>query len=344
MELAFGILAFLMSAIGTGVARFVALKAGILDIPNSRSSHVIPTPRGGGVAIALVTLIVILWRSQIGDLPGWPVISLLIGGGIVAFIGAIDDRYGLNAVIRLIVQFVAASIVVFDVDLVAEIPLPAEVLNVSWLGSIIALIGIVWLINVYNFMDGIDGLAGTEAATVAVGASLVFAGVGSTGTAILCIYIFFAATGFLLWNWPPAKVFLGDVGSNFLGFLFGTLALITVANSTTTIWVWLILLAVFLIDATITLLRRLIRGEPVLEAHKSHAYQHAATILGSHKVVTIAVGLINLFWLTPIALVAAFFPDWGIAAAIVAWLPLAGLAVYLGAGKNASQPAQKNAV
>jgi Fuc2NAc and GlcNAc transferase len=120
-----------------------------------------------------------------------------------------------------------------------------------------------------------------------------------------------ASLGFLAWNWPPAKVFMGDAGSAFLGFAFGSLALVTHALGALVIWSWLILLGVFLVDATVTLVRRLLRGERVYEAHRSHAYQHASRRLGSHRTVSVAVGVLNIAWLAPLALLAALRPNGG---------------------------------
>jgi Fuc2NAc and GlcNAc transferase len=126
---------------------------------------------------------------------------------------------------------------------------------------------------------------------------------------------------------------MGDTGSAFLGFIFGSIALITHAIGVMVIWSWLVLLGVFLVDSTLTLLRRLLRGERIYEAHRSHAYQIASRVLGSHRPVTLVVGAINLFWLAPLALVAAWRPHWGMVIVAVAWVPLLVLAAGLGAGK-----------
>jgi Fuc2NAc and GlcNAc transferase len=185
-------------------------------------------------------------------------------------------------------------------------------------------------------MDGIDGIAGIEAVTVSIAAAALLWQGQQPGLALFVAVIGAASLGFLAWNWPPAKVFMGDAGSAFLGFMFGSLALITHAVGAMVLWSWLILLGVFLVDASFTLARRLIRGERVYQAHRSHAYQHAVRASGAHGPVTLAVGLINVLWLAPLALLADWRPQWGIIFVGLAWAPLVIAAARLNAG--ASEP------
>ena len=171
----------------------------------------------------------------------------------------------------------------------------------GWLRRCAEFAALVWLTNLFNFMDGIDGLAGMEAVSVSgLGAFLLLRNRLLSG-AQLSLMLCAASLGFLVWNWPPAKIFMGDVGSGFLGFTLGTLALFSSKTDSTLVWPWLILLAAFLVDATVTLLRRISGRARWYEAHRSHAYQHAARASGSHAKVTLAVAAMNIGWLFPLA-------------------------------------------
>jgi Fuc2NAc and GlcNAc transferase len=154
-------------------------------------------------------------------------------------------------------------------------------------------IGIVWAINLYNFMDGIDGLAAGEAASVGVAAAVLLWLVGAPGLGALSLLLAAAAGGFLVWNWHPARIFMGDVGSAALGYAFGALAAASERAGAIPAVVWLLLLGVFFGDATLTVVRRLLRREPIFRAHRSHAYQRAPQAGLSHARVTATVLLLN---------------------------------------------------
>src|SRR5690606_20964523 len=245
----------------------------------------------------------------------------------------LDDRHDIPARWRFLIHLLAAVLGLWWIGGFPALSLFGLQLQMGLLGIPIGVLFVVWLLNLYNFMDGIDGIAGTEAVTVAVSGALLHWMHGEPEVAMLLLSLAAASMGFLLWNWPPAKIFMVDVGSGFLGFVFAVLAL-GLSSGALNLWVWLILLGVFVVDATYTLLRRLVRGERVYQAHRSHAYQRGARRWGSHKNVTLAVGAINVFWLLPLAWVAAVYPDWGVVALAVAWLPLLGVAVALGAGTS----------
>ena len=306
----------------TGLLRRYALARGMLDQPNARSSHSVPTPRGGGMAIVIVVTAAIagLWFS--GRLPGLVALGLLVGGLPVAAVGWIDDRRPLPAVARLLVHLLGCTVPVTLASLYAGL-LP----DPSWLllpAALTTLLALVWLLNLYNFMDGIDGLAGTEAATAAAGAALLLSWQApGSGLSILCLLLASAAAGFLYWNWPPARIFMGDGASGFLGFLFGGMALFSVVAGSLNVWVWLILLGVFIVDASLTLLARLYRGQRLMQAHRSHAYQRLARHLASHRAVSAGTGFVNLFWLLPLAALAQARPELAPALLLLAWLPLA---------------------
>jgi Fuc2NAc and GlcNAc transferase len=261
-----------------------------------------------------------------------------ISGAAIAVAGFLDDKHHLRPSIRLGVQLVASLAFLSTVQAALSIPLPGSevALLVAWPWSLMLVFPLVWGINLYNFMDGIDGLAGVEALTVALGAAVILLMTDDTRYVFAFATVAAATLGFLLWNWPPAKIFMGDVASGFLGFLFGAFIILT-QGSALNIWAWFILLGVFIVDATITLLRRLARGDNAFAAHRSHAYQHAARRLGNHRSVTLAIGAINLFWLLPLAGLAAIYPSWGALITIMAWLPIALAAERLRAGRANEQ-------
>jgi Fuc2NAc and GlcNAc transferase len=270
------------SAILTGIVRVYALRSSLLDLPNDRSLHRAPTPRGGGVAIVLVTLAGLVGLSASGTIPASTAWALGGGGALVAAVGWLDDRRGVSAPVRALVHAVAA---VWAVAWIWGEPAPL---------AIIGALGIVWAINLYNFMDGIDGLAAGEAVSVgAIGGALLLIA-GDTTLSTISSLVPAPSPGFLGWNWAPARIFMGDVGSGFLGYTFGTLALLSHRAGAVSLILWLVILGVFFFDATLTLLRRMARGERWYEAHRSHAYQRLVQAGSSHGRVTALALLVNL--------------------------------------------------
>ncbi len=287
------IFSFVSSYFLTYLVRNYSLKHQIIDIPNGRSSHTIPTPRGGGLAFVVVVLVSISLLFGLGILELRVFLALLGGGCLIAGVGWLDDRWGLSALVRLCFHFLAAIWAVSWLGGVPSLSLGFTELDLSWWGSGVAVVGLVWMINLYNFMDGIDGLAGVEAVTVsAVAAILLWS--QASNLAIPCLLLAAAVLGFLIWNWPPAKVFMGDVGSGFLGFVFAVLAIWSENNCAVPLLIWLLLLGVFIVDATVTLVKRMAGGEKLYEAHRSHVYQLAVQAGYSHKQVTLTVLLINI--------------------------------------------------
>jgi UDP-N-acetylmuramyl pentapeptide phosphotransferase/UDP-N-acetylglucosamine-1-phosphate transferase len=263
----------LLSCFATRALVPILRRRDILDHPNERSAHREPTPRGGGIAV--IGSLLLAWFVLAGAglaLPG--VVGVSLGAGILAVVSWVDDLRGLSPFLRLLAQIVVVAIGIW-----------AKVRGLSWAGF--ATIGLlwVWCTNLFNFMDGIDGITGTEAAAIGIGL-LLFASVGTgadPGLTMLAAAMVGAALGFLVWNWSPARIFLGDVGSAPLGYLVGFLLLDLVMRG---FWkVALILPLYFLADASITLARRLLRGERVWRAHREHFYQLAVRAGLSHAAV-----------------------------------------------------------
>jgi len=331
------ILAAVLTAILTGVLRTLALRGGVLDVPNARSSHSSPTPRGGGGAIVLVmsaTLLALFGQGLIQR----PLLAALGAGGLaVAAVGYFDDRRALRAGVRLAVHVGAALWALWCLGGLPPLRCGAQVIDLGWAGQLLGLLGIVWVLNLFNFMDGIDGIAASEAMFIAVaGGTLALVAPAAHGVAVTAWVFAAACGGFLYWNWPPARIFLGDIGSGYLGYVIAVLALAATRDDPAAVWVWLILGGVFFVDATVTVVRRFARGERVHVAHRSHAYQRLTRRWGSHRGVTLAILAVNLLWLLPCALLATLRPQYASWLVLGAFAPLVLLAGVVGAGARES--------
>lgn len=280
-----------LSWAGVGIYRWYAVSKGMLDAPNDRSSHMEPKPRGGGIIFVFgsALLAVTLYYYQLIALEE---VLLFTPAVAIGLLGTLDDFKGLSASFRFIVHFLAASTLLFLlkeggylVQNFLDLPLP--------LCFMVLVVGIVWFTNLYNFMDGTDGLAATEALfCLGLGGYFIFAAEGfafsTLGWGIMAMVI-----GFLIWNWPTAKIFMGDSGSGFLGFLIATFALIGHKQFNISIYVWLIMSSLFWFDATVTLIRRIIAKEKWYKPHRKHAYQRMVQSGWSHTKVLLSSIVIN---------------------------------------------------
>ncbi|OOQ43703.1 glycosyl transferase [Pseudomonas fluorescens] len=322
-----------VSLILTALLRRYALARSIVDIPNARSSHSIPTPRGGGVAIVLAFLLVLpfLGWAQLVSLP----VLVAIGGAgaLVAVVGFMDDHGHIAARWRLLGHFCAAAWALIWLGGLPPLTLFGMGVDLGWFGYILAAFYLVWMLNLYNFMDGIDGIASVEAICSCLGACLLYWLSGFENLMWVSGMLAMAVVGFLFWNFPPARIFMGDAGSGFLGVVLAVISIQAAWTAPQLLWAWLILLGVFIVDATFTLIRRLVRGDKVYEAHRSHAYQFASRRYGKHLPVTLAVGAINIGWLLPIALCVSYFGLDGALGLVLAYIPLVILAVKFHAGE-----------
>ena len=316
----------------THVLRRYALHKSLLDIPNGRSSHTLPTPRGGGVAIVISYLVALVWMLWAGLMGRDLFLAMFGAGALIAALGFLDDHGHIAARWRLLGHFFAAAWALFWLGGLPAISVFGMTLEPGLIVNVLTAFYLVWLLNLYNFMDGIDGIASVEAICVCVGAAIIYTLSGVATLVWLPILLACAVAGFLFWNFPPAKIFMGDAGSGFLGIMLGCLSLQGAWISSQFLWVWLILLGVFIVDATVTLIRRLVRGDKVYEAHRSHAYQFASRRFGKHLPVTSAVGVINLCWLLPVAVGVTRFGLDGALGVIIAYAPLLALAVIFKAG------------
>ena len=309
-----------------------------MDIPNERSSHQTPTPRGGGIAFVATSLVGFLLLLLINNLDNADVLALCGAGIIVAIAGHLDDRQRISgATVRLVVHAIGAIILIVGIGFPSQISLFDRTVSTGIIGSILGVIYLMWLLNLFNFMDGTDGIAASEGIFVCLAGAIlnhhVLSGINHSAAAIILAASIF---GFLLYNWSPAEIFMGDVGSGYLGIAIGGLSLMAAKQQYELLWVWIILLAVFVSDATVTLIRRLLRKQKPHVAHRSHAYQHLAIRLNSHAKVAVLVLAVNIVWLLPIAFFVADNQLAGTTGVIIAYVPLLTAVLALGAGKDSA--------
>jgi Fuc2NAc and GlcNAc transferase len=335
--LALGAAALAGSALLTDLLRRWVLARGLLDLPNERSAHIRPTPRGGGAAIVIVTTLVLIILCVLHRADFRFALALGGGGLAVAAVGLWDDRRSVGAGTRLAVHFGAASWAIGWLGGVPPLRVGHQLVDLGLVGDGLGLLGIVWTLNFFNFMDGIDGIAASEAAFIA-GAAVLLGATGSTAVSAVAVTFVAACCGFLAFNWPPARIFLGDVGSGFLGFAIAVMALSVTRQDPAALWVWLILTGTFFVDATVTLVRRMRRGERAHQPHRSHAYQWLARRWRGHASVTVGALALNVFWLLPCAWFASRNPPWAAATVIFALGPLVPVFLLLGSGRSETNP------
>ncbi len=320
---AVAVAAFAVSCLGTRVLIALLRRRAVLDMPNERSSHAVPTPRGGGIAVIGASAAAWLASGAAGAVPSSTIIVALAGVGL-AGVSWFDDLRGLSPALRLVFQFAAVAVGIWA--------LPHGAVFQGWLppglDAVAAALLWVWFANLFNFMDGVDGIDGSEAAAIGVGIVVVASLVGGDpGLALPAAAIAAAALGFLVWHWAPARIFLGDVGSVPLGYLLGFLLFRLALRGE---WAAaLILPAYFLADASLTLLRRLARGDRVWQAHREHFYQRAVQRGLGHAAVVSRVIAADLVL---IACAVAAAEGWGFAALGVAVVTVVALLFELGRG------------
>ena len=328
MELLVTILFFMFSVIVSLMYKKIAINNNIIAIKNHRTLHAIPTPKGGGIVFSLLFLLsfILIWLNW--QLPKELFLIIGVGVMVASIFGFIDDIKNIRAIFKLIVQIFLAAWVVCCLEY-------GGLLQLDWISNFLAipflLFFMVWIINAYNFIDGIDGFAASGAIFICLTlAVLLF--ITNGPIEIMAIFVLIAAvvSGFLLFNWPPATIFMGDAGSVFLGYVFGSLLLFTTLTSNISIWSWLTVLGYFFADTIITQILRVVLVKKWHLPHRSHAYQNLARITGSHLKVTRGVILYNLMWVLPLTLLSALRPEMGVVTAILAIMPALVIAFKYG--------------
>jgi Fuc2NAc and GlcNAc transferase len=321
-----------LSALLTALVRRHALATSMLDIPNARSSHAHATPRGGGLGIVLVLIpgIVALWIRDAVVVT--VLIACVVGGAMVAAVGYLDDRRGLPALPRLLVHVAAVGIAMI---LLLPSPLSGSVALAQVMAYGVLAVGAIWSINLFNFMDGIDGIAASQAAFMSGAMAILVGDVGGDSAwSSLCALTAGGSVGFLLWNWPPARIFMGDVGSGFLGFWIAIMAIALHLSGVLSIWTSITLGSIFLADATTTLFRRVLSGQRWYEAHRTHAYQILARKWSSHRKVTVLTWWINLLVVLPLAYASTVWTDVAMLIALGLVTSLGAVCFAIGAGRS----------
>lgn len=305
--------ALLASLLLTPLIRYYALERGLVDAPGPRRSHMHPTPRGGGLALAVSLLLVLPWLPM-------PLDRLLVYGlyiVILTGLGWIEDHRPIAVGWRLAVQLVAIAWLAFNLGPVRVVDFSSMPVEASWLWTPLAALAVLWLINLHNFMDGSDGLAALQCFFSGAFFAAAFALNGDPGMALLAVALAAACAGFLVWNRPPARIFMGDSGSLVLGGMIGALALTGAVNGSVSVWVGAIITSVFVIDASATLFDRLVRKERWYTAHRQHAYQRLIRRGWSHSGVLAAYAAVNLMLVLPAAVLAMRNPGLDFAVALI---------------------------
>ena len=302
----------------------------LIDVPNSRSSHASPTLKGGGVVIMFTFIAFLMGLYYLDILSSKIYLDLVMCSCVIGLVGFMDDIKEVNPRIRLVIHFLTAAIGLYLLNGFKEVLFLGDTVNLGLLGNVLAMIYIVWFLNLYNFMDGIDGIASLQAITVCGAFTFINFWIFPSFDLWKVSLLFTSCIlGFLYWNFPKAKIFLGDTGSGFIGLFLALFSIEASNNHPVLLWAFLILMSVFLVDATLTLFYRIYNNEVIFKAHSSHAYQKATTIFNSHILVTNFICLINLLWLFPMAFLVALGLIQGIVGLGIAIFPLTLLFIYL---------------
>jgi UDP-GlcNAc:undecaprenyl-phosphate GlcNAc-1-phosphate transferase len=328
--------AFILSYISVAAIQRWMVHHNLLDFPNERSSHIIPTPRGGGLAMVIVTIISIGVLCYIKPLSSVnSIFSIFLGAILVAGISLWDDLHPLLYWIRLIVHLVVAGIVVIEVGYWRVLHIPfIGAIYLGWIGLPVTILWVVGMINAYNFMDGVDGIAGGQGVIAGLGWAVLGMLSGQSFIAGVGVVLAASCLGFLGHNWPPAKIFMGDVGSTFLGYTFAVLPVVAGQYDTHLSFVGVLLVWPIIFDTAATFLRRLLHHENVFSAHLSHFYQRLVATGYSHKkIASLYIGLSII----SLACSAALFMEWPwVDYLVVLIMVIMSLSLWLGTRRRES--------
>ncbi len=321
---------FLLCALGYVFTKGLILyahKKQLLDVANHRSSHVNATPRIGGLSFVVLISVLGCTYALLHEMSNL-ILFTIVPTMLVALTGLVDDIKGISRTKRFAIYFICALIALGN--------LSAHGSNSYWeivLTGFFLALGLSWLINLFNFMDGIDGIAASESIFVLSGLALLTYCQGFTSFSYFLILCTAPITGFLILNWQPAKIFMGDIGSTFLGCVIGCICLYAINLNAVTLYSVIILLGLFIVDASWTLAYRIATGQKWYLAHRSHNYQILSRKYNSHQQVSLLYSAINLFWLLPLAIAANYWREYALLITTISVLPLIWLCFIMGAGK-----------
>ena len=328
---------FILAAVLTWLIARISHKRNALAYPNSRSSHRIPTPHGGGIAFTMVSLLLAGVFAAFGWAPTWSMVVFVLLGSTMLLLGVWDDFKTISPRWRLCVHLVVVILALWSLPGMPTLYVFGSFLDTAelvWTWPLLVL-GWVWLINLYNFMDGIDGLAASQAIVLLAAMTFIFYYFGYPEWSLICAFMLAAVLGFAVLNWAPARIFMGDGGSGFLGFIIGFLILLSATQTQVSVWSWLIMLLLFIADATTTLAVRFVTGQKIFDAHRLHAYQKLSDRAnGRHDVVTLGFICVMLFVLLPAAFMANALHHSGFWLFSALFAAFSLLALFLGAGRQ----------
>lgn len=324
------LLFFLLGTLGYVLTKCLivyAHKNHLLDVANHRSSHTNATPRIGGLSFVLLISICGLTYTLLNGTTNL-IFYTLAPAALVALTGLVDDIRGISRTKRFAIYFFCSLIALGNLAGINDYSYPGIIFR----GLILSL-SLSWLTNLFNFMDGIDGIAASESIFV-LAALAIFAYLqGFSGLSYFLMLSIAPIIGFLILNWQPAKIFMGDIGSTFLGCFIGCICLYAIHLKTITIFSAIILLGCFIVDASWTLAYRVCTGQKWYQAHRSHNYQILSRKYNSHQKVSLLYSGVNLCWLFPLALAANYWKEYGLLITTISLLPLIWQCFIIGAGK-----------
>ncbi len=322
-------MSFLIGIAAIFIYKSLALKIGVYAEPNSRSSHTEITPTGGGIIISLIfiwsAIYFLFYIEKVPQDVFTIYVGMAMGGLAITIVGFVDDIIDTNAGIKLLIQIMLSIWIIFI--FLENIEPIIKFLNASlyWPFIFLSLFFLVWLINVFNFMDAIDGIALSGTILIAVGAAclILFNNEGSSINSLLFLLLAIICLAFLIFNYPPASIFMGDAGSLFLGYIFCCMIIKTIFDGDLTIWTWIVLLGHFLTETTLTTMLRIKLTKNWYKAHRAMAYQNLARMYNSHKKVTNHSIIHYFIWLYPISCLTIIAEEYAIVLALISLLPSA---------------------
>ena len=313
------LLIFLLNLVLLFLFKKLAIKTNLVAHVNHRSLHAIPIPTGGGIIFSTLILLCFFLLWSFGKVPNSLIIIVGVGGLIATFFGFIDDLLEIKAKVKLVFQILLSCFTIFCLD-------GGPLLNITFLPNFILILFsiffLIWFFNAFNFMDGIDGLAASSSivSSILILISLILTSQTSEITSLLVILVT-CLLAFLTLNWPPAKIFMGDSGSFFLGYIHGVIILSTIMHNEISFWTWIIVFSYLIADTSLTVITRIILVKKWYLGHKSHAYQNIARVCNSHSKVSLGIVIYNFVFILPLTVWSVLVPDMAFIAAIIAILP-----------------------
>ncbi len=317
MTLGVFISALVFTILFTYLYRFFAEKIGIISNINYRSLHEVEIPRGTGIIFGLIFFVSSLFFCLYGTIDYKLIFVICVGGLSATLFGFFDDIYDVKPIFKLSFQILLSFCILF----ILYLDIPEN--NFNWFYGPFVLFILVWLLNVFNFMDGIDGLAASGTLLISwIPATIILYQGGNFENILLLYLLGLLCFGFLFFNFPKATVHMGDSGSLFLGYIISALSVKTILEGDLSLFVWLIIGSYFLTDTTMTTIYRIFKVNKWYGAHRSHAYQNLAYLWKSHLKVTSGIVLFHLFWLLPLSFLSVLKPELSIAFLFLAVIPV----------------------